>query len=76
MNKRPFVSFVREDSDGNNVGGGTVVGPRNMKGGRGITGTSCITTHHHDVKYSSDARSETVSLQSVWKYASDGRVMN
>ena len=30
--KRPFVSFVREDIDGSNLGGGTVVGPRNMRG--------------------------------------------
>jgi hypothetical protein len=75
MKKRPFVSFVREDSDGNNVGGGTVVGPTNMKGGR----ASPASLHHHASSceiLQTDARSETVSLQSVWKYASDGRVMN
>lgn len=29
--KLPFASFMREDGNGSNVGGGTVAGPRNMR---------------------------------------------
>jgi hypothetical protein len=61
-----FISFVRKDSSGSDVGGGTVVDTRNMRKDR-------VSPYHHASLwyiciYSPDARSdsEKVSLQSIY----------